>query len=431
MINTVSDLLLKFKDKEQELLKRYDIVKHPGIIGDMYEGLTKDILSKGIFAGLNLHVCAGKIRNTQNKLSGEIDCMVVVGEGEKIPYTDKYIYDSSKVIAVIQVKKNLFSKDIKDSFENLRSVIKVTEARNGEPYHSILLRDAWRLICRKELPARKDLEHLSKEEEMLYHSLLMETFYPARIIWGYNGFKSEFSLRQAFYKYLDKNLSKPNDKKFGFGPVSLPNLIICNKNSLIKMNGIPFAYPIDEDNWWPFYVSSFENPVYFLLEIIWTRLQYMFRITPSIFGDDLTVDEMHGFLICRYKEIENIKGWEYSHISISKQLLEKPLEHKDWEPSFLDYAQFIILSRLCKNESINCNENKDIESFVEKYGYTLDSFINSLKETGLVDTTNKILTLITKKCVCGITTDGKYFAGENRSGRVERWTLKQINKNAL
>lgn len=66
MINSISDFLLELKDKEQELLKKYDILKHPGIIGDMYEGLTKSILDKSIFKGLNLHVCSGKIKNSKN-----------------------------------------------------------------------------------------------------------------------------------------------------------------------------------------------------------------------------------------------------------------------------------------------------------------------------------------------------------------------------
>src|SRR5690606_26598097 len=140
MINTVADLLNEFSHKEQELLKTYDIIKHPGIIGDMYEGLTKEILDKSIFEGLGLKVRAGKITSSKKELSGEIDCMLVVGDGQKIPYTDKYIYDSSKVIAVIQVKKNLYTKDIQDSFKNLKSVIDVTEERDGEEYHGRLIR---------------------------------------------------------------------------------------------------------------------------------------------------------------------------------------------------------------------------------------------------------------------------------------------------
>lgn len=432
MIDTVSDLLLKLKDKEQELLKQYDIVKHPGIIGDMYEGLTKDILSKSIFKGLDLRVRAGKIKNSKNEFSGEIDCMIVIGEGENIPYTDKYIYDSSKVVAVIQVKKNLFSKDIKDSYENLRTVINVTELRDGEPYHSILLRDSWRLICKEELPSRENLKNLSIEKEMLYHILLMETFYPARIVWGYNGFKTEFSLRESFVEYLEGNISTTEEKRIsGFGPLNFPNLIICDKNSLIKTNGIPFAHPIDEENWWPFYVSSYDNPVYFLLEVIWTRLHYMFGITSEIFGEDLTVDEMHGFLLCRYKETEKIKGWEYFYVPTEKELLEKPLEHKDWEPTYLDKTQFVIINQLCKTGTIDCKIDNELKEFVEKGGYTLESFLISLKETGLVDTTNQVLSLITEQCICGITPEGKYFAGDNKTGRVTRWTIKGMNKNAL
>ena len=427
MINTVSDLLENLKIKEQELLKRYNIVKHPGIIGDMYEGLTKNILNKSIFQGLNLYVRAGKIKNSKNEFSGEIDCMIVIGKGENIPYTDKYIYDSSKVIAVIQVKKNLFSKDIKDSYENLKTVIDVTELRDGEDYHGRLLRDSWRLICKEELPPREKLKELPIEKEMLYHILLLETFYPARIVWGYNGFKTEFSLRESFVEYLESNVSTSQENRItGFGPLNFPNLIICDKNSLIKTNGIPFAYPITDDYLWPFYVSSYDNPVYFLLEVIWTRLHYMFKISAEVFGEDLRLDQMHGFLCCKYKENDKIKGWDYIYIPTEKNILEKPLEHKEWEPAFIDETQFAVFNELCKNKTIDCKHDKELKEFVEKNGYKLESFIISLKDTGLVDTTNQLLSLITEQCVCGVTPDGKYFAGDNKTGRVTRWSLKKI-----
>ncbi len=155
--------------------------------------------------------------------------MVVLGEGENIPYIDKYIYDSSKVIAVIEVKKNLFSKDINDSYNNLKTVIKVTELADDKTYHSLLLRDSWRLIFKKELQRRNKLKDLPIEKEMFYHILLSETFYPTRIVWGYNGFKSEFSLRESFVRYLGGKMS--TTKKIGirgFGPLNFPNLIrVC------------------------------------------------------------------------------------------------------------------------------------------------------------------------------------------------------------
>jgi hypothetical protein len=218
MITTVADLLNAFKTKEEEVLESYGYVKHPVLIGSMYEGLTKNILDKAIFAGLDLRVTAGKIRNSSKEMSGEIDCMLVTGDGEKIPHTDKTIYDSSQVVAVIQVKKNLYSKDVKDSYENLRSVIDVTELREGEYYHGRILRDSFRQICKQELPPRSELKKLPFALEMIYHVLLLDAIYPIRIVWGYNGFASEFSLRDGFIKYLEKHTTTdPENKIHGFG----------------------------------------------------------------------------------------------------------------------------------------------------------------------------------------------------------------------
>jgi hypothetical protein len=425
MITTISDLLLGLKNKEQELLKKYDIVKHPGIIGDMYEGLTKEILQRSVFEGLDLHVRAGKIRNSQKELSGEIDCMLVIGEGEKIPYTDKYFYDSEKVIAVIQVKKNLFSKDIKDSYENLKTVIDVTETRQSEPYHNILLRDSWRSMFNEELPSNEQLKSLPIAKEMIYHILLLEAFYPTRIVWGYNGFKSEFALRNSFIGYLEENITLNNQKKiYGFGPLNLPNLIICDKFSLIKGNGIPYVAPINSQGWWPLYFSSNNNPVNFLLEVVWTRLQYMFAINPLIFGEDLKIESVHPFLFCQYQEQKYIGGWLYNYVQYDKALLEKPLENKDWEPCFLTRTQFEVINELCKCYSIDFNNNEIFIQKVEQNAANIESFIESLKLTGLVDCKNNIVSLITEQCVCGITSSGKYYAGENKTGRVSRWVLK-------
>ncbi|WP_417266108.1 DUF6602 domain-containing protein [Brumimicrobium sp.] len=431
MIKSVADLLKGFLEKETQLLKSYDIVKHPGIIGDMYEGLTKEILHKSIFDGLDLRICAGKIKNSKNNFSGEIDCMLVVGDGEKIPYTDKFIYDSSKVVAVIQVKKNLYSKDLKDSFTNLKSVVDITEERDGEKFHSNLLRTAYRAICQTELPNRSDLEKLPFEKQMLFHILTLEAFYPARIVWGYNGFKSEYSLRNSMINFLEKNISTKDEKIRGFDPLGFPNLIICENNSLIKNNGIPFAYPIDKDLWWPFLASSPENPVYFFLEVIWTRLHFMYGISSEIFGEDLKVDELHGFLLAKAKKTKKNVGWEYMHIDLTKEELEKPLDETEWEPSFLDNCQFVIINKLCKKEELKYFDDKELEEFVKKSGYTLKSFAESLKATGLVDIENGTFKLITDQCLCGISSTGKYFAGENKTGRVERWSKNEMKKQSM
>ncbi|MBJ8115850.1 MULTISPECIES: DUF6602 domain-containing protein [Bacillus] len=95
MIVTVSDFLQSLMEKEKELIKKYEIVGHAPTIGDMYEGLTAELLNKSLFKELDIRVAAGKIRNTEGEYSNEVDCMIVEGEGDKILYTEKYIYDIS------------------------------------------------------------------------------------------------------------------------------------------------------------------------------------------------------------------------------------------------------------------------------------------------------------------------------------------------
>lgn len=199
MISTVSDLLVAFSNKEKELLKKYSIVKHAPIIGSMYEGLTKALIEKSIFANLNLKVVSGKIKNQQYQMSNQIDCMLVEGEGENIPFTNDYIYDIKQVIAVIEVKKNLYSKDLDDSYNNLVSVVNINDQIN---INTRLLRDAFVNICGEELPDEDEIKNESYEKRLIYYALLTETILPLRIVFGYYGFVSEYSLREAFFSYL-------------------------------------------------------------------------------------------------------------------------------------------------------------------------------------------------------------------------------------
>ena len=50
MIHTVADLLFSVAQRERDALDRLDI-KHGPTIGDMYEGLTKNLLDKSLPVG--------------------------------------------------------------------------------------------------------------------------------------------------------------------------------------------------------------------------------------------------------------------------------------------------------------------------------------------------------------------------------------------
>ncbi|HDR8134167.1 TPA: hypothetical protein QCY89_004778, partial [Bacillus cereus] len=227
MIENILDLLEALKEKGINEIEPFLKVKHGPMIGNMYEGLTKKILETAIFKELDLKVVTGKIFNKNGDMSNQIDCMIVEGEGEKLPYSDEYLWDIRNVIAIIEVKKNLYSDELESAYLNLKSAadLKLPE----ENMKISLLRDSYKSIVHEELPLHNDVEKLPFHKQMIYHSLVMDSYIPARIIFGYTGYKGEHNLREAFVKYLKENLNQK-----GFGVVSFPNLVICDEYSLIK-----------------------------------------------------------------------------------------------------------------------------------------------------------------------------------------------------
>jgi len=424
MIKTVSDFLLELKQKGSELIEKYEIVDHPVLIGDMYEGLTKEILGKTVFDGLNLKIVAGKIKNGKGELSDEIDCMVVEGDGDNIPFTDKFIYHFSQVIAVIEVKKSLYTDTLDKSYTNLHSVLDVSREpeKDGENYLIRLLRDAWKSMLKIELPRRVELNNYSEKEQYIYHSLLMEAYYPIRIVFGYYGFKTEYSLREGFAKYLEEKAKSGVTR--GFGAVSLPSLIICGNNSIIKNNGMPYSVAFsDEEFYWPIYSTSNANPLTHLLELIWTRLSYKFKISSQIFGDDLTLETAHRFINCKLAKFDNDKlGWAYNYSVFSQnKLSQKVSEPAKWSPAFLTREQFIIINILCKNEVIQIDTDNDFNNFLTSTKIEKKDFIEQLINTGLVYLRNEELRLLTDECQTVILPDGRSCAADNKNNQLTKW----------
>ncbi|MGO8760384.1 MAG: DUF6602 domain-containing protein, partial [Desulfobaccales bacterium] len=86
MITTIADIFKGIIDEEKRKLDEFSL-KHGPTIGNMYEGLTNNILNRVIPPGLNLRIESGFIYDQNNVMTGQIDCMLVKGEGTKIPYT--------------------------------------------------------------------------------------------------------------------------------------------------------------------------------------------------------------------------------------------------------------------------------------------------------------------------------------------------------
>ncbi len=198
MIKRASELLQKVIEAENNCLKKYKLT-HPPTIGAMYEGFTKKWLDKVLPLQSPLDVSSGFIADEHGSLSNELDCMIVTAEGENIPHTDKRKFKVDDVVAVIQVKKNLYSDGIEAGYQNLRSVLRFPPSRLK---NTVLFTDAFQSITRCPLPRREDVKNLPFEIQNIYHSLLTNFTAPARILLGYNGFKSHRKFRQSFVDYL-------------------------------------------------------------------------------------------------------------------------------------------------------------------------------------------------------------------------------------
>jgi hypothetical protein len=108
MIRTVAELLRALQEAEIQQIEKAGI-RHAPTIGEMYEGLTSSILDKAIPSEAGLRVVSGFVLNGSAIQSGQIDCILVFGEGTPLPYSKHSKWHVRDVVAVLEVKKRLFS----------------------------------------------------------------------------------------------------------------------------------------------------------------------------------------------------------------------------------------------------------------------------------------------------------------------------------
>lgn len=426
MIKSVADILKAFMDEEAEKLGEYDL-KHCPTIGDMYEGLSTDIVKKSIPEGLGLKIVDGFICGHDGKQSGQIDCMLVKGGGEKIPYTEHYKWHIKDVIAVFEVKKNLFGADLKDSFEHLREVsyqyIDYLDA-GGTKGDVLKVRPAYVTFSRltgKMAPPYSEHETLDPKDALIYHTLLNELLAPVRIVWGYNGYASEKSLRKGMIDFLSDQGSGQ-----GFGVPSFPHLITCNGHSLFKSNGFPYD-PQMINGVWEFYLSSQNNPVAIMLEFIWTRLELVCDVSLP-WGDDLELESASLFLGAEPIKDEELEGWMYKYHDYQdpEEGDDEDRQPQEWQPILIDAAQHVILNRLCSDGKLDITSS-DLVDFITKEGESMSDFMQRLLETKLVALNGNDLHLITEKLMLACTPKYGFVAADNRDGRFTRWLEKEMS----
>lgn len=397
----------------------------------MYEGLTRDLVRRAVFAQLDLRVVDGKVRDRDGQLSGQIDCMLVEGTGEPIPYTESFVYPIDQVVAVIEVKKNLYSKDLKDAYANLRTVSEL--GRHDNPNLG-LARSAFRAIAQRDAAA-EDLARLPPELQMLFQCLAKDSIMPARIVLGYFGFSSEVSLREHLIKYLAAELSSGTKVGeagvLGFGPGSFPSLILCKEAALLKLNAMPYGSPIvdalglapfdNQDGWWPFYGSMGGRNGLALLEIIWTRLRDRYGLSSSIFGDDLEVEEFTPLL---FGKPTPGRGWELLSYEVAGDHLK--YSSVEWVPAIITEIQAEALLYLGVHGEIEVDSDDALQNYCDRANSTKEEFLSGLVETKLVFIdAERRLRFLTYECQTVFLPDGRIAAADNSTGRLTRWANMQ------
>ncbi len=423
MIRNLADFIRMLQVEEKKKLSEYKLT-HPPTIGAMYEGLSAGLLKKSLPGDLGLNFVSGFIHNGKDLITREIDCMMVRGEGETIPYTTKFKWHVKDVIAVFEIKKKLYTSGMVDSFELLRGVIKsygsyITSCSDKKKFRIDSVVRMFETVTGEKFPGSNSIKTLSLEKELLFHTFILELVSPIRVVIGYDGFKNEYAFRKALCDFLVKNTGKP-----GFGPTSFPQLMISGNYSLIKLNGQPYMGRRD-DNRWCFYASARSNPVLMLLEFLWTRLSRLGILQEDIWGKDLTKQNLIQLLLAEPEITEKGMGWKCTIIPAqSGEFKEAPAE-TDWSPYYVTLAQFNILGWLCNGKAVRVD---DIEllNYLSSKNEQIKDVLDPLFEIGLVVLSGKEIKLTTDMLACAILPNGKYAVAENNSGRFTNWIAKNF-----
>ncbi|HBL65078.1 MAG TPA: hypothetical protein DDZ58_03100, partial [Achromobacter sp.] len=236
----LAEIIKKIRDTEAEILSRSPVL-HAPTIGAMYEGLTESLLSKFELKKFNIKVCSGFV-TTGGKTSGQMDCMVVIGDGEPVRHTDLFCYPIDRVVAVIEVKKQMLGGEIDDSYTHLNEINDLTmkdleerqrqgvlsfdTQRAAEEYFNIF--GSWP-------PKFSEYKSLEPVRRAIYYTLVREHLTPLRIAFGYYGYKSQKHFRRGV-----ANLLTGNAGVRGYGVLNMPSLIVSDGFSAVKSNGLPY-----------------------------------------------------------------------------------------------------------------------------------------------------------------------------------------------
>lgn len=427
MIRNVADLLTQLIAKLAEKSDAETKITHPGVIGEMYEGVAAKALEHATaFDGLDIQIASGFVEDDKGGMSKAADVMICVGSGRPVSNTNRRIYNVKDVIMIVEVKKRLRARDLKEALLWFRDYWKKLD-RPGKPRLPELVHSSWRLLMRKPWPTDEDLEAFTDMEDTVFRRIVTEARMPARIVFSFGGYKNEDELRKGFGHAFQKIgfLSAPP----ALADVNaLPNLIICGNACLIKLDGLPYPGLFHEPSGtWFWYASKTGTTFLPLLEILWTRLQTRFDLPPDIFGDDLENEGVNRFGSARIiQQPSGQRAWDYVFEPLHAKEPQQE-EFLPWEPAELTQAEFSVLNVLCAMGEADL-DHPAFRELLAKHALTEENLVSGLRDKGFVGVRGRHLELLTEHLQCMVLGDGRVVAAENNSGRLSAYAANYMKE---
>ncbi|HEX8434341.1 DUF6602 domain-containing protein [Archangium sp.] len=412
MIRTVGDMMDNFLASERRLLDASPITHGP-TIGDMYEQLTRDALAVSVPPEARLEVVAGFIRDRKGNLSGQQDCMLVTGPGEKVPRTNARIVECDDVVAVLEIKKTLHQKGILEAVTSLGSVLDL-DWQPAWPFGDTL-KNCFRRILQHPLPPSE--EFVSEEMRALYNVLEHDAALPLRIAFGHHGFRSEKGLRDGVISMLSDH-----QQDRSFTPVRLPNLVVNQYVAMAKTTGHPWYLPRDPSTGSMYLLATTGNrsTATVLLDQIWCRLHARGLVEPYFFSPDRGQESWNPLVATRF-----IPGarWEYQVLTdiprAASAALDMPLEPAEISENQMHAIVFI--------STMGSLDDRIFEGRTPSQQEMRRELLH-LQELGLVgprlDEPN-VWEFLIPTIGFEMTPEGKLYAGENTAGQLTYVGLKR------
>ncbi|RZM22081.1 MAG: hypothetical protein EOO88_30520 [Pedobacter sp.] len=343
MITTIAHLVRDLQVEENKKLATFNI-QHPGTIGKMYEGLTSALLDLAIPVGFDVQVVTGFSEDVKGNLSPQADVMVVYGEGKKIPYTDDLVWPIRQVIAVLEIKKTLYGRELVDGLEKMKKVYELDlEARRSAcKVSSIdlsLAVQAFAILTGYYPKSDSEAQALPNEMGIVFDMFKEEQLGPVRVILGYDGYNSELGLRNGV---MEKIKAVPDLIDW---PVMIPSLIICQNYSIVKRNGQPYCSKLTPEGYWPLLASTSKNPMKILLEQVWTKLTTTFKSSINM-DDTLEMEHLSPLLACKFPVIKFERVPMYEQVDSTDEQLKRNIISV-WAPESININESTLINKAC------------------------------------------------------------------------------------